>query len=137
MENTVQRAVDVAPRAALAFLLALLAIPGSTLAWDLPAGGPWLGLPLAAAASLLGVASGAASPPGSRSSSPRSHSCRCSSGRRSRSCLDRWPRPSAGRSAVTAGAGASPYRKSPGSVTTIAPGWSAGRRIRSRWTTNQ
>jgi hypothetical protein len=32
----------------------LLAIPGSTLAWDLPAGGPWLGLPLAAAASLLG-----------------------------------------------------------------------------------
>ena len=58
MENTVPRAVDVAPRTArpgLAFLLALLAIPGSTLAWDLPAGGLWLGLPLAAAASLLGV----------------------------------------------------------------------------------
>jgi hypothetical protein len=59
MENTVQRAaVDVAPRTArpgLAFLLALLAIPGSTLAWDLPAGGLWIGLPLAVAAILLGM----------------------------------------------------------------------------------
>jgi hypothetical protein len=58
MESTVQRAVDLAPRTArpgLAFLLALLAIPGSTLAWDLPAGGLWIGLPLATAAIVLGV----------------------------------------------------------------------------------
>jgi hypothetical protein len=59
MENTVQRAaVDIAPRTArpgLALLLALLAIPGSTLAWELPAGGLWIGLPLAVAAILLGV----------------------------------------------------------------------------------
>ena len=58
MENTIPRAIDVAPRTArpgLALLLALLAIPGSTLAWDLPAGGLWIGLPLAAAAIVLGV----------------------------------------------------------------------------------
>jgi hypothetical protein len=58
MENTVQRTVDIAPRTArpgLAFLLALLAIPGSTLAWDLPAGGLWIGLPLAVAAIVVGT----------------------------------------------------------------------------------
>ena len=58
MENTIQRTIDVAPRTArpgLALLLALLAIPGSTLAWDLPAGGLWIGLPLAVAAIVLGV----------------------------------------------------------------------------------
>jgi len=38
-----------------ALLLALLSIPGSTLAWDLPAGGLWIGLPLAVAAIALGV----------------------------------------------------------------------------------
>ena len=42
MESTVTRpAIDVGPtgaRPGLAFILALLAIPGSTLAWDLPAG---------------------------------------------------------------------------------------------------
>jgi hypothetical protein len=52
--DTIQRAaVDVAPRTArpgLALLLAVLAIPGSTLAWDLPAGGLWIGLPLGVAA---------------------------------------------------------------------------------------
>ena len=31
----------------LAFVLGLLAVPGSTIAWDLPAGGVWIGLPLA------------------------------------------------------------------------------------------
>ena len=50
-------AVDVAPRTArpgLALLLALLAVPGSTWAWDLPLGGLWIGLPLAVAAIVLG-----------------------------------------------------------------------------------
>ena len=42
-------------RPGLALVLALLAIPGSTLAWDLPAGGLWIGLPLAVAAIVLGL----------------------------------------------------------------------------------
>ena len=37
-------------------LLAVLAIPGSTWAWDLPLGGLWIGLPLAVAAIVLGAA---------------------------------------------------------------------------------
>ena len=53
------RAIDLAPesrpRPGLALGLALLAIPGSTLAWDLPAGGLWIGLPLAVAAIVLGL----------------------------------------------------------------------------------
>ena len=51
-------AVDLAPpraRPGLALALALLAIPGTTLAWDLPAGGLWIGLPLAIAALVLGI----------------------------------------------------------------------------------
>ena len=51
-------AVDVAPataRPGLALLLALLAVPGSTWAWDLPMGGLWIGLPLAVAAIVLGL----------------------------------------------------------------------------------
>ena len=59
MHSTLNRpAVDVGPRHArpgLALLLALLAVPGSTLAWELPAGGLWIGLPLAVAAIVLGV----------------------------------------------------------------------------------
>jgi len=59
MDSTLNRtAVDVGPREArpgLALLLALLAVPGSTIAWDLPAGGLWIGLPLAVAAIVLGV----------------------------------------------------------------------------------
>jgi cell division FtsZ-interacting protein ZapD len=39
-----------------ALVLALLSIPGSTLAWDLPAGGLWIGLPLGIAAIALGWA---------------------------------------------------------------------------------
>jgi hypothetical protein len=49
-------AVDVGPkqgRSGVALLLAILAIPGSTIAWDLPAGGLWIGLPLAVAAIVL------------------------------------------------------------------------------------
>ena len=51
-------AVDVAPRTArpgLALLLAVLAVPGTTWAWDLPLGGLWIGLPLAVTAIVLGV----------------------------------------------------------------------------------
>ena len=57
--NAVTRpAVDVARpdvRPGLALLLAILAVPGSTLAWDLPAGGFWIGAPLSIAAIVLGV----------------------------------------------------------------------------------
>ena len=59
MAKTVQRqAVDIAPmraRPALALVLALLSIPGSTLAGDLPSGGIWIGLPIAIAAIVLGL----------------------------------------------------------------------------------
>lgn len=51
-------ATDLAPahrRPYLAFLLALLSIPGSTLAWELPAGGYWIGVPLCVAAIVLGL----------------------------------------------------------------------------------
>jgi hypothetical protein len=43
------------PRPTLALVLALLAVPGSTIAWDLPLGGLWIGLPLALGAIVLGV----------------------------------------------------------------------------------
>jgi hypothetical protein len=59
MESSVTRpAVDVAadrPRPGLALLLALLAVPGSTVAWELPGGGLYIGLPLAIAAIALGI----------------------------------------------------------------------------------
>jgi hypothetical protein len=41
--------------AVVALVLALLGLPGVTLAWDLPAGGFWIGMPLAFAALILGV----------------------------------------------------------------------------------
>jgi hypothetical protein len=40
-----------------ALILALLGLPGSTIAWDLPAGGYWIGMPLAVAAVVVGVRS--------------------------------------------------------------------------------
>jgi hypothetical protein len=43
------------PRPTHALVLALLAVPGSTLAWELPLGGLWIGLPLAVAAIVLGL----------------------------------------------------------------------------------
>lgn len=59
MENGVQRgAVDVGPaeaRPGLALVLAILSVPGSTIGWDLPAGGLWIGLPLAIAAIAVGI----------------------------------------------------------------------------------
>jgi hypothetical protein len=61
MESTTSRpAVDLEtrrPRSGLALILALLSVPGSTLAWDLPAGGLWIGLPLGVAAIVLGIRS--------------------------------------------------------------------------------
>jgi hypothetical protein len=61
MESTVNRpAVDLdetPSRSVLAFVLALLSIPGTTVAWDLPAGGLWIGLPLAVGSIVLGVRS--------------------------------------------------------------------------------
>ena len=38
-----------------ALILALLGLPGSTIAWGLPAGGFWIGMPLAVAAVVVGV----------------------------------------------------------------------------------
>jgi hypothetical protein len=59
MASTVQRpTVDIGPhhaRPGLALLLAILSLPGSTIAWDLPAGGLWIGLPLGAAAIALAL----------------------------------------------------------------------------------
>jgi hypothetical protein len=59
MESNLHRpAIDIAPdraRPGLALVLALLAVPGSTIAWALPAGGFWIGLPLGIAAIVLGV----------------------------------------------------------------------------------
>lgn len=59
MSSQSRTAVDLAPaappRPALAFILALLAVPGSTVAWELPVGGLWIGLPLAVAAIVLGI----------------------------------------------------------------------------------
>jgi hypothetical protein len=59
MESTVNRpAVDLdeqPARPVLAFVLALLSVPGSTIAWALPLGGLWIGLPLGVAAIVLGL----------------------------------------------------------------------------------
>jgi hypothetical protein len=59
METTAKHTgVDVGLRRArprLALVLALLSIPGSTIAWDLPAGGLWIGLPLGVAAIVLSL----------------------------------------------------------------------------------
>jgi hypothetical protein len=46
---------EARPRPGLALLLALLGVPGSTIAWALPAGGVWIGVPLAAAAIAIGL----------------------------------------------------------------------------------
>lgn len=59
MESTANRpAVDVGPdhpRPGLALILGLLSVPGSTMAWELPGGGLWIGLPLGIAAIVLGI----------------------------------------------------------------------------------
>jgi hypothetical protein len=53
--RSIDLAPDAPPRPTLALVLALLAIPGSTVAWDLPLGGLWIGLPLAIAAIYFGL----------------------------------------------------------------------------------
>ena len=53
--TTIDLAPHTAPRPGLAMALALLAVPGSTVAWELPWGGLWIGLPLALAAIVLGT----------------------------------------------------------------------------------
>jgi biotin transporter BioY len=59
MESTTSRpAVDLASQRALAgpaLALAVLSVPGSTLAWDLPGGGFVFGFPPAIAAVVLGA----------------------------------------------------------------------------------
>jgi hypothetical protein len=58
MDTTMNRSVDVGPtraRPGLALLLALLSIPGCTVAWELPLGGLWIGLPLAVAAIVVAL----------------------------------------------------------------------------------
>jgi hypothetical protein len=42
-------------RAGLALIAGVLGVPGSTIAWSLPAGGYWIGMPLAAIAIVLGL----------------------------------------------------------------------------------
>ena len=49
-------------RGGLALLLAVLGVPGVTIAWDLPAGGFWIGIPLAVTAIVVGVRSRRTSP---------------------------------------------------------------------------
>ena len=53
--TTIDLAPHTAPRPGLAMALALLAVPGSTVARELPWGGLWIGLPLALAAIVLGT----------------------------------------------------------------------------------
>ncbi len=60
MDATLNRSVDVGPTRAhpgLALLLAVLAVPGTTVVWDLdvPLPGFWIGGPLGVAAILLAV----------------------------------------------------------------------------------
>lgn len=60
MDTTMNRSVDVGPtraRPGLALLLALLAVPGTTLVWDLdvPVPGFWIGGPLGVAAIVLAL----------------------------------------------------------------------------------
>ena len=55
--STTRPAVDLAParnRGLIALILGIVAVPGSTMAWELPAGGFWIGLPLAIAALVIG-----------------------------------------------------------------------------------
>ena len=68
-QSVTRPAVDLAaPRAraavspGLALALALLSLPGVTVAWELPAGGFWIGIPLAIAAVVVGTRARRAEP---------------------------------------------------------------------------
>jgi hypothetical protein len=50
MSSTTARLSTADRQSRLALALALLGVLGSTIAWDLPAGGFWIGMPLAVAA---------------------------------------------------------------------------------------
>jgi hypothetical protein len=52
---TVSSASVTQERSGSALLAGILGVPGSTIAWDLPHGGYWIGLPLAAVAIVLGL----------------------------------------------------------------------------------
>jgi hypothetical protein len=52
---TVSSAATTKERSGLALLAGVLGVPGSTIAWALPHGGFWIGLPLAAVAIVLGL----------------------------------------------------------------------------------
>jgi hypothetical protein len=54
LRKPIELAWSARPRPTLALVLALFAVPGSTLAWDLPLGGLYIGLPLALAALMTG-----------------------------------------------------------------------------------
>jgi hypothetical protein len=57
--HTARPAVELDPPAkaypGLALILAILSVPGVTLAWDLPHGGFYIGVPLAIAAIVVGL----------------------------------------------------------------------------------
>ena len=57
--HTARTSIDLAPtkraRPGLALALAVLAVPGVTIAWDLPHGGFYTGVPLAVAAIVTGL----------------------------------------------------------------------------------
>jgi hypothetical protein len=55
MSTSTVAATATQNRGGLALLLAALGVPGVTIAWDLPAGGFWIGIPLAVAAIVVGV----------------------------------------------------------------------------------
>jgi hypothetical protein len=55
MSSTTARLATGHQQPRLALALALLGLPGSTIAWDLPAGGFWIGMPLAVAAIVIGL----------------------------------------------------------------------------------
>jgi hypothetical protein len=58
MSTSTRPAVDIAPtgnRGLITLILGFLSVPGSTLAWDLPAGGFWIGVPLCIAALVIGT----------------------------------------------------------------------------------
>ena len=57
MSSTTTAAPAVGPKPGLALILALLGVLGCTIAWELPAGGFWIGMPLAVAALVLGLRS--------------------------------------------------------------------------------
>jgi hypothetical protein len=62
MSASTVAATSTRNRGRLALLLAVLGVPGVTIAWDLPAGGFWIGIPLAVAAIVVAVRSQRASP---------------------------------------------------------------------------